>query len=130
MFWKKHKPKKATESLDSTPVAMPVKFHRPPTLQEQIQRYTRATLNKMAEQTGHETFEEANDFDVGEDLEPASLHELEFGEQGERRFEEFVAKNLAPKGKAASQLKADKAGPAGPVVEPKNVPQTPPNAEA
>lgn len=126
MFWKKNKPKKATETLDPTPVAIPVKFHRPPTLQEQIARYTRNHLNKIAAQEGKESFEEANDFDVGEDS-PMSPHEIEFDSRGEAEFEQFAAKALTSlKGK---KPKADKTGKADPEGS-DSASNTPPNAEA
>lgn len=120
MFWKKHKPKKATEVLDSTPVAMPVNFHRPPTLQEQIQRLTRQSLNKLAAQEGKESFEEADDFDIGEDFEPASPHEIEFGPEKEAEFER-VATNALRKAAALKDKKAAEAAakqPAGPAAAP------------
>ena len=91
-FWKKWQVKNRHENLDSTPLEMPMKFHRPPSLQEQLRAYTRATLNKQAALQGKETFEEANDFDVGEDLLPVSQHEIEFDARGEAAFEEFATK--------------------------------------
>lgn len=125
MFWKKHKPKKAIETLDATPVAIPVKFHRPPSLQEQIARYTRQHLNKIAAQEGKESFEEANDFDVGEDELPPSQHEIDFDARGEAEFEKFATRTLL-KGKKPKADKAGKADPEGSV----SAPNTPPNAEA
>lgn len=107
-FWKKHKPKKAVENLDSTPVAMPVKFHRPPTLQEQMQAFTRRQLNGYAKHQGKETFEEANDFDTGDDDDiPRSPHEIEFDEKGEREFELFASQQfeMAEKKRQAKQAK-------------------------
>lgn len=117
MFWKKHKPKKAVETLDPTPLEIPVKFHRPPTLQEQMRRYTINSLNAMAQTTGHETFEDANDFEIGESYDPASPHELEFGPQ-EEAFERFAATEIRRtlKRKAAEQLNDKKADPAGSVL--------------
>lgn len=125
MFWKKHQPKKATETLDATPVAIPVKFHRPPTLQEQIARYTRNHLNKIAAQEGKESFEEANDFDVGEDELPPSQHEIEFDARGEAAFEDFAYKALS-KGKKPKVEKTGKTDPEGSV----SASSTPPDAEA
>lgn len=95
MFWKKHKPKSRVETPDPTPVAMPVNFHRPKPLQEQMREYTRRTLNHLAEQQGAESFEEADDFDIGDETpEPASPHELEFGSEGEARFERLAAQHI------------------------------------
>lgn len=125
MFWKKHKPKKETETPDPTPVAMPVNFHRPPSLQEQMRKYVRNSLNNYATQNGKETFEEANDFDIGE-IDPASPYELEFGDQQEARFEQYVVqtqqehkKRASLKAKAAKQREENQTDPAGSVVPPK-----------
>lgn len=123
MFWKKHKPKKAAENPDPTPVAMPVKFHRPPTLQEQIRAYTRASLNRHAEAEGKETFEEANDFDVGDDDFPRSQHELEFDARGEAEFEQFATKALRKSKKPV----ATDAGTPAPDASGKNLQPTAPS---
>lgn len=65
------------EVLDDTPVALPVSFKRPPTLQEQM----RAMIKQMsieASQEGAETLEEADDFDIGDDYDPTSPYEVHF----------------------------------------------------
>lgn len=57
------------EKVDPTPVAIPVGFHRPPTLAEQVARLVKSERwnYEMARQ-GHETFEEANDFDIDDEF--------------------------------------------------------------
>lgn len=62
------------ELPDDTPVEMPLKFKRPPTLQEQIKSMVRRELSDVASQQGFESFEEADDFDVddGEELPPSN----------------------------------------------------------
>lgn len=55
------------EVPDATPVAMPVGFRKPESLQDQIQRLVRNELSARAASQGMETFEEADDFDVGDD---------------------------------------------------------------
>lgn len=67
------------EVLDDTPVAIPVGFKRPPTLQEQIARAVRSEhFKNLMEAADMETFEEADDFDVGEDFDPMTPYEMEF----------------------------------------------------
>lgn len=66
------------EVIDPTPVELPIGFKKPPTMQEMIKMYIRQGLSQMANEQGMETFEEANDFDTGEDGEdvlPTSVHE-------------------------------------------------------
>lgn len=69
------------EVLDPTPVAIPVGFRRPPSLQEMIRQYVRRELSQQAAAEGHETFEEADDFDVGDDYDPRSPWELDFDQE-------------------------------------------------
>lgn len=63
------------EYLDPTPVAVPVGFGRPESLQETIRRLVRTEVSRGASQAGFESFEEANDFDVDDD-EFVTSHEL------------------------------------------------------
>lgn len=60
------------------PVAIPIGLNRPPTLQEQIQRVLRQELSRQADAQGHETFDEADDFDVEDDdqINPISQYEI------------------------------------------------------
>lgn len=68
------------EVLDPTPMAIPVGFERPLTLQEQIRRLMRVEYDRMRAVSGDdlETPEEADDFDVGDDydIDPVSGHEF------------------------------------------------------
>lgn len=52
------------EVPDPTPMALPVGVKRPLSLREQIQRFVREELSAVSAQQGHETFEEADDFDI------------------------------------------------------------------
>lgn len=63
---------KGRELPDDTPVAVPAGFKKPPSIHELIRRYVRseAFAQKMAD-AGMETEEEANDFDVEDDDDPA-----------------------------------------------------------
>lgn len=81
------------EVLDTTPVARAVSIARPPSIQEQIRRYVQTELSRQAVEAGEESFEEADDFDVGDEPELRSRYELDeeaaslppFNEQAERR---------------------------------------------
>lgn len=65
------------ELPDDTPVETPLKFRRPPTLQEQIKAMVRGEMSRAAAEEGKETFEEADDFDVeDEDDLPPSNYEF------------------------------------------------------
>lgn len=68
---------KGNEICDPTPAAVSVGFKRPPTLQEQIQRLVRTELSDQAAAQGNETFEEADDFEVGDDYDPKSKYEID-----------------------------------------------------
>jgi len=46
------------------PLFIASEIHRPPSLQEQIQRVLRSNISRQAHEQGHETFEESQDFDV------------------------------------------------------------------
>lgn len=71
-------PAPGRESPDPTPLAMPAGFMRPPTLAEQVQRLVRTAISRHAEQQGFESFDDADDFDVDEDVEPTTPYETFF----------------------------------------------------
>lgn len=61
---------------DPTPTAVHLNFDHPPSLAEQVARLVRSERFKAAmDSADMETFEEANDFVVGDDYEPDSPHE-------------------------------------------------------
>lgn len=67
------------EILDGTPVAPPVGYKQTIPLAQQIREMVRSEhLRIAAEKSGMETFEEADDFDVGDDYDPSSPYELIF----------------------------------------------------
>lgn len=64
------------EVPDSTPMAPPVGYVKQKTITERIREMVRSEhLRRAAEEAGAETFEEADDFNVPDDLEPASGYE-------------------------------------------------------
>ncbi|WNK13476.1 MAG: hypothetical protein [Microvirus sp.] len=67
------------EIPDPNPMALPVGFKRPETLAEQVARLVRSERWKHdMEKAGLETFEESEDFDVGEDFDPSTPYETFF----------------------------------------------------
>jgi len=63
------------EVLDDTPVAVPLRWNRPPSKLDEIRAHLKI-ISREQEQIGNETFEEADDFDVGDDYDPRSPWEL------------------------------------------------------
>lgn len=64
------------EDPDPTPVRLPIGQKRPPTLQDEIRRFIRDELSAVADNQGLGTFEEEDDFDVGDDEDIFSPYEL------------------------------------------------------
>lgn len=75
------------EVMDPNPIATPLKFKREPSYFEQIRDSVRRELSKAANDRDMDTFEEANDFEIGEDFVPYSPHEERFGPDGISDFE-------------------------------------------
>lgn len=66
------------EVPDPRPLQVPAGFKRPPTLAEQVQRLVRGALSRQAAEQGFETFEESEDFDVGDEIDPSTPYEAVF----------------------------------------------------
>lgn len=66
------------EILDDTPVAIPMRIKKMMNDTDRIQAAVQA-ISRAMEEAGEETFEEADDFDVGEDydLHPFTQYELD-----------------------------------------------------
>lgn len=70
------------EYPDPTPVAPPIGFVRQPTLAETMRQMVRSeALKRAARESGMETFEEADDFEIGDDYDPKSPYEEVFEPQ-------------------------------------------------
>lgn len=70
---------KGREILDSTPMQPPVGYKRQPSLAETIREMVRSErLAQELAASGHETFEEADDFDVDDEYDPTSPWEEHF----------------------------------------------------
>lgn len=67
------------EVLSPRPMELPIGYVRTPPLEQQIREMVKsALLAREAEAMGAETFEEADDFDVGDDYDPRSPYEEVF----------------------------------------------------
>lgn len=65
------------EILDKTPVAVPLGFKHPEPLSEQIRRMVMREVSDLAHSQGFESLEESEDFDIDDDMEPFSVHEMD-----------------------------------------------------
>lgn len=81
------------EICNSEPMAIPLKFQRPTTIQEDIKRFIRAELSQQAEANSYETFEESDDFEVEDDIDFYSPYE--FNEAEPMEFERGTGVNDA-----------------------------------
>lgn len=92
-----HKPRlteTGAEIHDEPPVALPAHYKRPPTLAEQVRTMCRTHISRMAAEAGHESWEEADDFDVGDDYDPSSPHELVFDPELGREIPQEIKQSL------------------------------------
>lgn len=62
---------------DPTPLAPPLGYKKQPSMAEIIREQIRVHMSNVASQQGFETFDEADDFDVGENDFPVSPHEID-----------------------------------------------------
>lgn len=85
---------------DPTPIEPPIGYKPAPSLFEQIREMVRSeTLRQAAEDAGAETFEEADDFEVGDDWDPRSPYENEWDtpmDELKRRHDADMADLAAP----------------------------------
>lgn len=93
------------ELPDPKPIEVPLGFKKPPTLHEQIRMFIRTEeFRRRTEAAGVESFEEANDFEVGDEEfdDVPTPHEMqeEFLRKGAKDADEFIAKRS--KAKAAT----------------------------
>lgn len=106
-------PKRRLEAVDSRPGSIPVKFQKPPTLAEQIARHM-ASHERYVAQSGRESPDEADDFDMPDEDEVESPHELVYDEPLNReitRYEQALlnAQRAHFDSVLAKKLEADKA---------------------
>jgi hypothetical protein len=71
-----------SEKPDPKPMNIPVGFKKPQNLKEQIhQMIKNERLIHEMEAAGMETFEDADDFDIGDDYDPTSPYEMDFDQE-------------------------------------------------
>lgn len=95
------------EVNDPQPMALPPGVAKPETLAETIRRLVRNEISARASDLGHETFEEADDFDVEDDhADPQSQWELNYDQESEPR-----GSREANEGHGTDRNSAKRAGP-------------------
>lgn len=63
---------------------------------EQVRRLVAQEVSRVAEASGHETWEESDDFDVVEDGFPRSQHEMLVDDDGHRPVGDFIEETILP----------------------------------
>lgn len=83
------------EQPDPTPMAPPIGYNPQPSLRDQIRDMVRSEkLRLEAEAAGAETFEESNDFDVGDGTDnPTASYEVDEGDLAEQMLRQSVTPN-------------------------------------
>lgn len=99
------------EIPDSTPLAPPVGYEKRDTIAEQVRRMVQSQLlARDLAAAGAETFEDADDFDVGDDYDPTSPYEVNFDpttlEELKRRRAEAETEDQAPPPKPKKNKKS------------------------
>jgi len=105
------------EILDNTPVARPVRISTRPNSLEELKALLRI-VSREAELNGQETFEEAEDFDVGDDAEPYSPWELPTDEQLESFVLDLKRKKARERAFKAKRTPVDSGTPTPPQPQP------------
>lgn len=99
------------ELLDGRPMEPPVGYNPQPSLMEKIRKMVHdAQIQRDLAKAGVETFDEANDFDVGDDYDPTSPWE-QFYEP--TSFERFIAEK-----EAAEKAEPPREPPSGGAAQP------------
>lgn len=116
------------EYLDDTPIAPPVGYKRQPSLAEQIRLMVRneRLAAELAAQ-GIETFEESEDFDIGDDFDPTTPWENDF-DPPLRDIQQSVEEHRAAQPPASTENPAPGGAPPARSQEPAPAPNpAPPN---
>lgn len=86
------------EADPGKPIELPVGYKAPPTLHERVRALMSAEFARAAQENGHETFEESDDFDIEDDPKLQSPWEL----PEDNLLSEDIAAFRAAKGKTAN----------------------------
>lgn len=121
-------------SLDApdmgVPMAPPLGYIKQPSVTERIRDMVRSEhLRLAAEAAGQETFEEADDFEVGEDFDPHSPFEENFDQLINPPASSSTGVPSSPEGEEGKGLEGA-SKPAAPVPAAKEPPASPPLPEA
>lgn len=111
---------------DPVPMSPPIGYDAPPDLMQMIRTMVHsADLERIARAEGFDSFEEAGDFDVEDDIpDPRTPHEMLFDPPPpESKGPQGAAPSPAPSPSASSDVKAAEAGGGG--GSPKEAPTTP-----
>lgn len=131
------------EIPDPTPMAPPVGYKRAPTMVEIIRQQIQGEkLAQAAREMGKETWEEADDFDVGDDFDPSSPWEEQYDPVGyapgalQAHEKRFLAAQAAKAAQTAEGRPGEPASPPAPAEQspkgdtgPKAPPPKPKQAE-
>lgn len=77
-FLNRYKNNSGKETISDVPKAAPLKMRRPANHWDDIRALIRQEMSEAASNQGMESFEDADDFDVGDDFDPTSPYELNF----------------------------------------------------
>lgn len=114
---------------DPKPVATPAGFRRPPTLQEQIRSLVRhENYQKLVDSGEIESFEDADDFDVDDDVPMLTPYENSADEQDLRNAYRHEAAEF--RREREEQLNLEKFAIASGKAKPKRKPKPPPKDKA
>lgn len=75
------------EQLDPTPISKPLRFKRQGSTLDEIRRALKI-VHEEAEAAGYETLEESEDFNVGDDFDPAHDVPTRYEHEGDEAVEE------------------------------------------
>lgn len=114
------------EIPDPTPMAPPVGYKRQPTMAEVIRQQIQGeALARAAREMGKESWEEADDFVIGDDYDPSSPWEEQFDPVGyapgalQRHEAAFLAAQAAKAGKPGEARPGEDTSPPAPPEGPK-----------
>lgn len=102
---------KRREVLDDTPIAVPAGIKPDMSLEDRIKLMIRTDISHRAAQEGTESFEEADDFNVGDDFDPTSPYEENFDHDLGRHVTQEEAHRLhaeAAKARIKSKFEEEK----------------------
>jgi len=105
---------KGEELMDDTPVEAPLKFRRPPSIQEMIALYVRNTLSleRQMGSSSRSQADEEEDFDVDEDgdediMTPYELHAMSAEVDSELRRSKPIPPKGRPEGPSEAMPSSD-----------------------